>query len=319
MNANPRTDDAGGATQDASGGQGVMEHAVRPLLTLVKREFWEHRSLWLWPLCAAGLMIVTALFGHVNLDGSPVSLTPQTLRTIFAVAVWAFGMILYVTMVIVLWFYATDCLYSERRDRSILFWKSMPVSDAETVLSKVLIAMVVVPLGVYVLAAATSLVVSAIFSLRAATGSIPFAFWDTGTWLRVQGFTLATTIIFTLWYAPLTGYLMLVSAWARRNVQLWVLLPPLVLMLIEHFTFGTHYVSRLLYYRLHGLWPPGFEHELDVLFNDSGAMPVRPGAHAPFGGDPFLGFANIDLWLGVAFGALCVLAAIRIRRYRDDS
>jgi len=112
---------------------------------------------------------------------------------------------------------------------------------------------------------------------------------------------------------------MLMSAWARRNVQLWVLLPPLVLVLVEHFALGTHYVSRLLYYRLHGLWPPGFEHELGLLFNDDGPMPLRPGAHSPFTGDPFLGFANIDLWLGVAFGALCVLGAIRIRRYRDDS
>src|SRR5688500_3753928 len=49
------------------------------------------------------------------------------------------------TTLIIAFFYGLDALHGERRDRSILFWKSLPVSDRTPVLSKVLVMMAVLP------------------------------------------------------------------------------------------------------------------------------------------------------------------------------
>ncbi|MEJ0004987.1 MAG: hypothetical protein WDM77_00960 [Steroidobacteraceae bacterium] len=86
-----------------------------------------------------------------------------------------------------MWMYAADCLYTERKDRSILFWKSMPVSDTLTVLSKLLVVMVIVPLGVYLVSAVTTLLMSGIYLVRAWQDHATGAFWDGGAWLRIQG------------------------------------------------------------------------------------------------------------------------------------
>jgi ABC-2 type transport system permease protein len=65
--------------------------------------------------------------------------------------------VLYVAAAIVGAFIALDCLYAERKDRSILFWKSLPVSDGLTVLSKFLVIVAVAPLGIFLLAAVSDL------------------------------------------------------------------------------------------------------------------------------------------------------------------
>jgi ABC-2 type transport system permease protein len=318
MNATLTTQNNGAPEAAPSSGQAVRAHEVSPLITLIRREYWEHRSLWLGPLAVAIFMIAMTLLPRFNLNMGDFGATMppvQAQRAMFAVAVWIFGLTLYLTMSIVVWFYATDCLYAERRDRSILFWKSMPVSDTKTVLSKVLVALVVEPLGVFVLTALTSLVVSAVLVVRAHMGNIPFAFWDTGTWVRVQMFSLLTTVIAGLWYAPILGYLMLVSAWARRNVQLWVLLPPLVAIFLEWRAFGTQHLWHVLRYRLTGPWPPAFQNTFSQL-----GGPASTSGGTAFSSSSILAiFGNVDLWLGLAVAALLIAGAIRIRRYRDDT
>ena len=92
-------------------------------------------------------------------------------------------------LVLVLTFYLLDCLYAERKDRSILFWKSLPVSDAATVASKLLVALAVVPLGVYVVAILSDLLFSAIIAVRASFNhsQILIGAWDTlATFARVS-------------------------------------------------------------------------------------------------------------------------------------
>ncbi len=290
------------------------------MLMLIRRELWEHRALWAFPLAVSVLMVLGAVFGRTALPSGRLPLPPQATEAIFAIGVLAFGSVQYVTMSLVLWFYATDCLYSERKDRSILFWKSMPVSDAETVVSKALIAMVVVPLGVFILTALTSAIASGIWSLRLWSGSLPPLLWNTDAWLRVEGFSLGSLVAATLWYAPLTSYLMLVSAWARRNVQLWVLLPPVVAVLVEWITFGTHHLSSALLYRLGSGWQSSLLVAIESQFAGP-ALAVGSTATAPQVPWRQVGqtFGNIDLWVGLAVAVGLLFAATRIRRYRDDT
>ncbi|HUN27716.1 MAG TPA: hypothetical protein VMU67_15550 [Steroidobacteraceae bacterium] len=295
---------------------------VRPLATLVRREFWEHRMLWITPLVIAALMICGAAFGRMQFDAHREVLPLQAARALFALAVWGFSVAQYFTMSLVLYLYAAECLYAERRDRSILFWKSMPVSDARTVLAKALVALVIVPLGVYAITVVTGLIASGIFFLRASNGA---SFWDTRTWMRVEETSLVGLVIGTLWYAPITTYVMLLSAWARRNVHLWVFVPPLVAVFCEQLAFGTHHFSNALLYRLGpGSWMAGLQRSVERLFlgpgfNSAGA-PAGPVNPQLLEGRMLLQvFTNIDLWLGLAVAAAFLFAAVRIRRYRDDT
>lgn len=301
---------------------------MRRTLTLIRREVWEHPSLWAAPLAVTVLMLFGAAFGRPPIPttghetGSLPLAQAQMGQAIFALAVLAFGFVQYVTMSVVLWVYATDCLYSERRDRSILFWKSMPISDGATVLIKALVAIVIAPIWVYGLTLLTSLLALGIWTLRVWAGSLPPLFWDTGTWLHIEGVSLVSLVAAMLWYAPLTSYLMLVSAWARRNVYLWVFLPPIVAALVERIAFGTHYLSTVLLYRLGSGWQSSLVVSIERLFTGPAFSIGGPGAAPaqPFAGlDVSHAFSNIDLWVGLAVAAAFLFVATRIRRYRDDS
>ena len=112
------------------------------------------------------------------------------------------------------------------------------------------------------------------------------------------------------------AFLLLVSAWARRSVWLWVFLPPVILIMMERIVLGSSHVWNILWYRLGGVFThagvnyPGFgnaagQHPtLNLLFVNVDPLPV---------------FANVDLWLGVGVAALLIVATIRIRQYRDDT
>jgi ABC-2 type transport system permease protein len=292
---------------------------MKVMQTLVRREFWEHRQLWIMPLVIAGLFIaVLALFPHANvqMDDSDFS-TPHKQLASFAIFHSALAIPQFLLLAVLLPLYLLDCLYAERKDRSILFWKALPVSDAQTVLSKLLVALVVVPLGVYVLTVCTDIAASGILAVRLRESEVLRALvhWDSGVWLRTQGLILASLVVAVLWYAPVAGYLVLVSAWAKRNAFLWALLPPPIAMLVEKIAFGTNHLAHLLGYRL----------------GVSGVLGVGHGiaAKAAIAGDdvpgmmdsvrPLLAFSNVDLWLGLAVTAALVWIVIRIRRHTDVS
>ena len=291
--------------------------SARPpvLRTLIRREFWEHRALWMAPLAMAALLLVAAIFGQ-GFDSSFVTL-PEQQRALFGVIMSYAAVAQFVVLGIVVWMYASDCLYTERKDRSILFWKSMPVSDTLTVLSKVLVVTVIVPLGVYLVSALTTLLMSGIYLVRAwqdhAGGG---AFWDAGVWLRIQCVTLLTVIAGVLWYAPVTAFLLLASAWARRNVQLWVFLTPVVLIIMERMVLGSRHVLNVLEYRLGDV----FTHRALSFpgLTDAAQQPLTLNLLVA-NVDPIPVLTNVDLWLGLVVAALLIVATVRIRQYRDDT
>jgi ABC-2 type transport system permease protein len=287
------------------------------MLTLIRREFWEHRALWIAPLAVAALVLLGAVIGHASFGTDGSLADPDVRRGLFGVAVLAFGIPQWVTLSIILWFYSVDCLYAERKDRSILFWKSMPVSDRKTVLSKFLVAGVIVPFGVFAVTLVTSLIFCGIWGVRSLFDASAPNLWNAATWWHVQVLQFMGVLIAALWYAPLTAYLLMLSAWARRNVSVWALVPPLVAVIVERTAFHTSHLLTILGYRLGGIWQ---EFRMGQLFiQGDAAMPNATAAQALAGIRPGAAFANVDLWLGLLVAAGFVLAAIRIRRYRDDT
>jgi ABC-2 type transport system permease protein len=287
---------------------------IQPIL--IRRELWEHRALWIVPLVVAGLVVIAALFPHaaIQIDDDDVAAAQKHVN-FFAQFHTAMTVPQFLLLAIILPYYLLECLYAERKDRSILFWKSLPVSDAQTVLSKLIVALVVVPLGVYALTLVTDMAASAILAGRLGNSPVvgPLLRWDMGIWLQTQGFILAALSMVVLWYAPIAAYLLVVSAWARRNVMLWAILPPLLAFIAERIAFHTNYVGTLLGYRMNGVW-----HTIAMSKHFSGnTHPV--GADAMRQLAPFVVLQNIDLWLGLVATAALVWLAIRIRRHQSES
>src|SRR5207237_1515756 len=123
--------------------------ATRHMYWCVRREFWENRSLYLAPLAIAALILVASVIGAFHLPGKlhgATALDPaQQHHAIEQPYVFASLLLMFTTLVVGI-FYSLDALYGERRDRSVLFWKSLPVSDLTVVLSKASIPLLVLPL-----------------------------------------------------------------------------------------------------------------------------------------------------------------------------
>ena len=279
---------------------------------LIRREFWENRAIWLIPAIFGGLLTVAALFGRVDI---PILSRGDHSYEASGIFLAAIGLMFYLVMSLYVGWYLLDCLYSDRKDRSILFWKSLPISDAKTVLSKLLVGMVLIPLVYFIAADVTALITAFILSIRA-RASIGSALWQPQAWGQIQiwwMYAIATTAV---WYLPVAGWLLLVSAWAKRAVILWSILPPLVLYLIERVFFGTQTIGRVLNNRLMGLpaaaYRGGWKNDGDV--NIDGHVPSSVWHFIDAGGF----FGNPQTWIGVAVGILLIVAAIQLRMRRSE-
>jgi ABC-2 type transport system permease protein len=297
---------------------------MKTLPVLIRREFWEHRVLWIAPLVVAILYIVMCLIpvgfnpGGIDMGDASISGSRDPSFLLVAGIQTTFTVLLLLLMSVVAFYYLSDCLYAERKDRSILFWKSLPVSDTATVLSKLLVALLVLPLGVYALALVTNMLAFGILYARFHNSPLVqhFVRWDTSVWLRLNLLLVADIVVLALWYAPVAAYQLLISAWAKSSVFVWTILPPLVLILGEKLVFGTWNVAQLIGYRL----GTGMS---DLAGSGFG---LAADHHGPDGLEGLLDQVNLlpllgtaGLWIGVVVAGALVFAAIRIRRYRDDS
>jgi ABC-2 type transport system permease protein len=267
---------------------------------------WENRYLYLAPLAVAALIVLGFALGLAQL--------PDTLRAASALDAaqqhdrieqpYAFAaLLLMATTLLVGMFYCLDALYGERRDRSALFWKSLPVSDLTTVLAKASIPFVVLPLVTWVITVGTQAIM-----LLLAGGRL----MGTGlsVWSHVSFWQMAWILFHHLlvghgfWYAPIWGWLLLCSAWSRRAPYLWATLPLLAIGLVEKIAFNTSYFGGWLAYRF-----MGSPHD----------MPPRDGPMTMAALTPPLAqlLSSPGFWFGLALAAGFLAAAVRLRRYRE--
>ena len=292
-------------------------------LWLVRREFWENRAIWLIPAALGALLILAALFGGYQVVGA-VDLS--TVRSVVQAGALDGMIVIVVTFFVVMAIYSTwyllDCLYADRKDRSILFWKSMPISDSVTVASKLGIALILIPLCYFAFADLTTLLMAFIISVRAGA-SIGSSLWRGDLWLEIQALWFYLIVTTAIWYLPVAGWLLLVSAWAKRAVILWSILPPLALVLAERVFLGTHVIAGqlaarlgLLGYASHAFqYTPGAANwVMTEIGHDTITTPVSVYRFVNAGG--FL--SSPETWIGAAVGALLIAAAIQLRiRYTE--
>jgi ABC-2 type transport system permease protein len=290
--------------------------AARTLYWSVRRELWENRSLYIAPLAVAGLGLFGFLFTLIHpptdKEDGLAPIDPSFRPTWLAMPYSHAAMLITLTALIVAIFYCLDALYGERRDRSILFWKSLPVSDLTTVLAKAGIPLVVLPLVVFAIAVAMQLtmLLLSIAALLIRNGSVA-TLWRQLPLFQLEAVLFYSLAVMALWYAPFVAWLLLVSAWARRTTFLWAVLPPLTIALVERITFHTTHFGSLMIERFVGFAPKAFNFRMpDGAMIDPHFIPITQITPGRFLGSP-------GLWIGLVFAAVCLAAAVRLRRYRE--
>ncbi len=293
--------------------RGIVAPAMpgtRPMYWSVRRELWESRSIYIAPLVVMALVVFGSLISMVRLTGRigtlPAHDPAVALIRAFSIAPAPIMLATFVVGV----FYSLDALYGERRDRTILFWKSLPVSDLTTVLSKASIPLVVLPLIAFVLSVATLGIMLVLgTAILLASGLSPATLWAEVHFFQEPLIMIYGLTVHALWFAPIYAWLLLVSAWARRTPVLWAALPPFAVAVVERIAFSTSHFCSLLRYRVTGALEEAFG------INTSGGGVGHIEQISQLTTVRFL--TSPGLWIGLVFAAAFLVAAVRLRRYRE--
>ncbi len=309
--------------------------------TLMRREFWENRSLWLVPSVVAGVltvltlyMLVAVLVGHSNtvnnvdiangphfqLDNMPDlrDASDTEITGLVRIMTGGLGAIFNIIMQIVVFFYLLDSLYADRRDRSVLFWRSMPVSDTRTVLSKLATALFALTAVTFAVTVAFQLVLVVLeLIMGSVLGVHPFVLLaHPGAFLGAWLLLAYGLIVQAVWMLPFYGWFMLASSWAKKTPFLWAVLVPLGIIGAEGWVFHSFRFGRMI-----------FAHRLDWLGLAYNFDPTsfRGEQGAEFMGGSIFGIGNIgqllaspELWIGTVLAAGFIYGAIWLRRLRTE-
>ncbi|WP_266181719.1 hypothetical protein [Dyella humicola] len=316
---------------------------------LMKREYWEHRGGLLWaPVITGAIFLILNLMaiitaevlgsrhGAMMIGGNDFRMMIEHadagdlahIGSAVDVAMLSSMSLIGIVMGLVVLFYCLGSLYDDRRDRSVLFWKSLPVSDTSTVLSKVVSAAVIAP----VIAVCVSIICGVMQLLIYA---VVLSLHGVNIWqlltlahpFRVIGSLLSAVPLYTLWALPAVGWLMFCSAWSRTKPFLWAMAVPVVLgLMVSWFGimglfnlptawFWTHVVQRVLLSVFPGSSIVFSDHNLSSMsdMDSNDPLSVLSPAHT------YGLLATPNLWLGVAAGIALIAGAVWFRRVRDDS
>jgi ABC-2 type transport system permease protein len=312
--------------------------------TLLKREYWEHRGSLKWtPVWIGGAILLMLILAWITgqsvifrNDGSEhmvegglklleQNASAEQLRMGTAAMLYGTGAVFSIAMFFVLFFYCLGALYDDRRDRSLLFWRSLPVSDMETVLSKLAMVLIAVPLIYFVAIVAFQIVLLIVTGLMILIqgGNPVTLLWGPVEPMAYWSRLAVAFALQSLWLLPVYGWLLLVSAWARSKPFLWAVLVPVVLAVLEAWSSLT--VSLQLGYKFGELLlsriVTGFAPLSWTSTDGSGSMMVgAPGERYSTEWNVLIErLGTLEMWVGIAIGIAFIAAAIWMRRYRDDS
>lgn len=323
---------------------------------LMKREYWEHKGgffwapVWvggLWTVLIAGTIFLLAAMGKSHgfeINGTTVNslssvMSPEQVKQAvegLATSYMGLSMPLFAVLAITVFFFSIGALYDDRRDRSILFWKSLPISDGEMVVSKVVTSILAAPLIAIVFATIVSIALLLAMCITAAfMGVNVFGMILMQPSLYLSPFAVLGMLpVYALWALPTIGWLMMVSAWARTMPFLWAVGAPLFTGLLLTFFnaifkfgwnvswFWEHIVGRSLGGTVPGIWFAYHPAQLvgETITQSSGGMTIHQHSDdmATIMLQSWHVFATPDLWIGAALGAAMIYAAARIRRWKDE-
>jgi ABC-2 type transport system permease protein len=315
---------------------------------LLKREYWEHKGGLLWaPGVVSAITIVLGIImagvftwsvhsGHMESNGVYVTSLAQLMdadEKIKAAEVMSGAFLMAVAPLLaifffVVFFYLLGALFDDRSNRSILFWKSMPVSDTETVGSKLITALVVAPLLTLAIATIASFLLAIIASIVFSVNGAPDI--AMAAWARPELYTMplkfvAALPVYALWSLPTVGWLLMVSAWARGKPFLWAVGIPVISGVLVSWAswivsmfhievnfglFWKHVVGRLLLSVMPGSW--------NFLIEEPGTLNASTLEHGSPMASAWAMMLTPEMWIGAVVGIAMIIVAIRLRRFRDE-
>jgi ABC-2 type transport system permease protein len=289
---------------------------TRPLYWSVRRELWENRSIYIVPCIVSGLILIGYAISAFGL--------PQRRRNLLAIADPAqqrmlleqpydiVAMMLILTAFIVGIFYCLDALHGERRDRSILFWKSLPVSDLTSVMAKAIVPLAVLPLITFVMIVLTQIVMVLITTVALLPAGLSATTFSRLPFVQMSIILFYGMVVMALWHAPIYGWLLLVSAWARRATFLWAVLPWVAICIVEKIAFDSAHFAALLGHRLGG----GERAFAFTQQANTSHRTVVPALDRISQLHPIQFLTSPGLWIGLIIAAAFFFAAVRLRRAR---
>ncbi|MGH8398497.1 MAG: hypothetical protein ACRETA_09680 [Gammaproteobacteria bacterium] len=313
-------------------------NALRPYWILAKREVWEHRSFWIVPIVIGCLGILGALYGsgalivatHQGLISINDSVNMTSTDRVQAVRAFIFGSagLFNTVMLFMVSFYLMDSLYADRKDRSILFWKSLPLSNSKLVLSKLFTGMVTAPALMLLIVIIAEIIIGILFIIAAGIAGINLlsVALQPGT-IILAWITLAFALIVqAIWLLPFYGWFLLCSAWSKKLVLAWTVLIPLVFMAMEGIVFRTSYIAHAVFghiVKMFTLLMSGHYSINNVSIGPS--IGVNSGHEHMVGNSALMTlgsaghmFALPEMWIGVGIGIIFILGAIWLRRNRSE-
>ncbi len=299
-------------------------------VALIKREIWEHRSIWVTPAAIAVVTILMAATGLAIGDSfgyaadlalvGASNVGDAERRALLIGALSGVTFLFVLAMWVLTIFYCLDSLYAERKDKSILFWRSLPITDTETIVSKLLVALLAIPLVTLAAVIVTQLANLVIMSfwVNAKGGSPGHLLWDFGAILDIWGATLIFLIAVPLWLAPFIGWFLFVSAFTKRSPLLVAFLPIVVMPMLERMILGTKFLAKAIFLRS-GQLPLFGDIDPRTIFDDDRIRLTTDAVSIMSVIDLGKFLTSPSLWTGIIVCALFAAAAVYVRRYRDES
>jgi ABC-2 type transport system permease protein len=281
---------------------------MRPFYWGLRRELWENRFVYMAPLGVAAVYLVGYVISLAHLPARLRGLSgadPERYREAILMPYNTAAAFMMGTYILVTLFYCAEALHGERRDRSILFWKSLPVSDLSAVLAKASVPFILLPLLTF----AITLVLQFVVLLASSVVLLASGPGVAALWTRLPVVQMSLLMLYhivtahALWPAPVYCWLLLVSGWARRAAFLWAALPVVAIAGVEKIAFNTQHFATLVARRLIGDSAPSGYMPRQI-------FPTDPMTHIM----PASFLSSPSLWIGLAIAAAFLVAAVRLRR-----
>jgi len=328
--------------------------ALNEMYWLVKREFWEHRGSFVWaPIITGGVVLLLTLMsiitgevfrarGGVHVNGIDFNMITahmgadalDTIGKALDISILTPVLLIGIVLFVVVFFYSLNSLYDDRRDRSILFWKSLPISDRDTVLSKVACATILAPAIAIVTSVVTGLLVLVMLAITASFhgANLWQMLWTLPHPFRIATIMLSNIPLYVVWALPTVGWLMLCSAWARGKPFLWALIIPvgtgivvswfnlMGLFNLSDKWFWGNVVGRALLSVFPGGWIPGqLSRDVASKFGQTASDNHQILANMLDLTHNYAVLITPEFLIGAIAGVAMLAGAIWLRRWRDDN
>ena len=316
-----------------------MNANLKTMKWLIKREFWENKGL-LFYMPAIVCFVITFIFVYLMVDHNPIDNFSNAVQSKAGDAAsvkyciketkWFVNEIFLRQMYylfflggFIITYYLLGALHTERVDRSILFWKSLPISDLKTVISKILFSILIVPVYLLVISCICfyfGLFLFCIFSEYKDVNLFSNLLLD--PLIYILPFKVLLLLpMYILWSLPTIGWILMVSSWAKSRVFPWAIGVPLLATLLLIFInlsfklnwnmvwFVKNIIARIIAGGIPGTWL--FEEKILEKSNQIFTIDIPMNQAVELINSP-------NLWLGVVAGIVMLYLAIRIRGLQNE-